>query len=256
MKIKKSIVTAALACVLSVGTLFSGTCSYGVSAEWDTSGGKWYYLDEDGDKVTGFQEIDGETYYFGKDGVMKTGWIYSGDDKYYYKKDGSMAKDCTLKINGKSYKFDKDGKLKKSSSSSSSPARKNTKPKEFVMPKFGSDTKKVLSECGIANYEKSEDQGDGTTQYIGSVLLDGETAVLFVCFNENDELFAVYLYIPCSYRNYDDLVDEFVDELGDYDEKEGDSYYWLDGTEGLMLSFTETENYELAQVIIMDINYC
>ncbi len=299
MKIKKSIVSAATACVLSVGTLFSGACSFGVSAVWDTSGGDRYYLDEDGDKLTGFQEIDGDTYYFdskgvmktgwlkfksgrkyyfdkegkmvtgkktisgktyyfGKDGVMKTGWLKSGDNKYYFKTDGSMAKDCTLKINGKSYKFDKNGKLETSSSSSSSSSvKKNTEPKEFVMPKFGSGSKKVLSECGIADYEKIDTQDDGATMYGGMVLVDGDITALFVSFNENDELFAVYLYIPCSYSNYDDLVDDFVDELGDYDMKTDDCYYWFDSdTEGLMLSFVETDDYDFAMIIIMDIDYC
>lgn len=105
MKFKK-----AAAAILSAGLLFS-TLSMPVHADWhQTQSGKFYYTDSSGKKVTGWKTIDGDKYYFDSNGYMKTGWLKLGDTYYYLQEDGKAARDITLKIDGKSYTFDKSGK--------------------------------------------------------------------------------------------------------------------------------------------------
>ena len=36
----------------------------------------WYYLDDGGKMVRGWQTIDGKKYYFDANGVMKTGMMF------------------------------------------------------------------------------------------------------------------------------------------------------------------------------------
>lgn len=120
---------------------------------WMTKGKKKYYCDKNGFRVTGFKTIGGKRYYFNKNGVMQVGWVkykkntyyfkksgvmqkgwlelkknkyyfdskgrmltgwlkYKGN-KYYFNKNGKMVKNKTIKINGKNYKFDKQGRLKR-----------------------------------------------------------------------------------------------------------------------------------------------
>lgn len=56
-----------------------------------------YYLDENGDPLTGLQEINGYTYCFAPEtGVMQTGWQNIGDDRYCFDADGRMLRDCWL----------------------------------------------------------------------------------------------------------------------------------------------------------------
>lgn len=50
------------------------------------------------------------TYYFGSNGKMQKGWLTLKGKKYYFNlQTGIMYKNCTLKRNGKSYTFDKNG---------------------------------------------------------------------------------------------------------------------------------------------------
>ena len=70
--------------------------------------------DRDGAMVHGFKEIDGKTYYFlSKDGRKHTGWltIKSTGKKYYLnpKNGGVRVENTEMKIDGKTYVFDKDG---------------------------------------------------------------------------------------------------------------------------------------------------
>ena len=79
---------------------------------WDVlDNGGQCYLDEDGDPITGWQELDSKIYYFdpesyamqirwievdgsryylGDDGVRQTGWQTIGGDRYYLGDDGAM----------------------------------------------------------------------------------------------------------------------------------------------------------------------
>ena len=59
-----------------------------------TKWGVTYYVDENGNKITGRQDIDGDTYYFKE-------------------KNGSMVKSDFVEIDGKTYYFGSDGKMVK-----------------------------------------------------------------------------------------------------------------------------------------------
>ena len=86
--------------------------------QWSTKDGKtgWYYLDPDNGMRTGWIYDDGEWYCLGNDGRMLTGWVtYKGrkcyleplSDKTHVQ--GVCYRSRTAVIDGKSYKFDKDG---------------------------------------------------------------------------------------------------------------------------------------------------
>lgn len=106
-KISKSI----MAIFMTAGIMVSSMGSV-VSAEW--------------------VKKDNDYYYLNSDGSYKTGWIETKSGDYYYcLKSGKMAKNCSVKINGVTYKFGSDGKalnkpseLKNSETSSSK--RKDT----------------------------------------------------------------------------------------------------------------------------------
>ena len=73
---------------------------------WLYKDSQWYYLDNSGAKRTGWQLVSGEWYYLDSAGVMKTGWLKDLDGKWYYlKESGKMARNET--ING--YKLGSNG---------------------------------------------------------------------------------------------------------------------------------------------------
>lgn len=73
---------------------------------WLYKDSQWYYLDNSGAKRTGWQLVGGEWYYLDSAGVMKTGWLKDLDGKWYYlKESGKMARNET--ING--YKLGSNG---------------------------------------------------------------------------------------------------------------------------------------------------
>ena len=96
---------------------------------WLVYNGKRFFFDDNGRMVNGVKRIDGHTYYF-KDGVMQTGtvkakgnyyyldpktgilqigWIPYNGKMYYAQEGGILAIDCTLKIDGKNYTFNRKG---------------------------------------------------------------------------------------------------------------------------------------------------
>ena len=94
-----------------------------VTDEWRKDGSKWFYLDEDGNMLTD-SWVDDE-YYVGSDGAMlKNAWIKTtpdediadpeddGDAWYYFDSKGKKVTDEDKKINGKTYFFDEDGKMR------------------------------------------------------------------------------------------------------------------------------------------------
>ncbi len=83
--------------------------SYG----WVIEGDNTYYY-QDGEKVTGFQDIEGETYYFGSDGSMYKGVLDLGGKKYLLgEKSGKLYRSgfATTNSNGKTYYSDENGVL-------------------------------------------------------------------------------------------------------------------------------------------------
>lgn len=64
---------------------------------WLYKDSKWYYLDYSGAKRTGWQLVGGEWYYLDSTGAMKTGWFKDLDGKWYYlKSNGVMARNETI----------------------------------------------------------------------------------------------------------------------------------------------------------------
>ena len=77
-----------------------------------TKWGTTYYVTEDGEKLTGFQYIDGKEYYFGKNGGMvKQAWVIVDGVRYYAKGDGVLAKNEMIDKWGTTYVFDANGVL-------------------------------------------------------------------------------------------------------------------------------------------------
>lgn len=63
---------------------------------WKTVKGSKYYLNADGNRVTGWQTIGKYKYYFDKNGVMQTGWQTIKGKKYYFGTNGRMVKNTTV----------------------------------------------------------------------------------------------------------------------------------------------------------------
>ena len=74
---------------------------------WVTEGGV-YYQDFHGERVTNWQQIDGDTYYFFPDGQLATGWQEIDGCTYYFEEDGHLAI-LWQTIGGKRYYLRPDG---------------------------------------------------------------------------------------------------------------------------------------------------
>lgn len=92
--------------------------SYTKSA-WEQIDGLWYYFDKSGWMVTGWLKWKNNYYYLQqtsdknyKEGQMRTGWVKLSNVWYYLNGNGIMAKSECLKIDGKWYAFDSNGKMK------------------------------------------------------------------------------------------------------------------------------------------------
>ena len=67
-------------------------------------GDDWYYFDENGQVVTGDQEINGQTLHFDENGVQTKGSFAAdanGNEHYYDAKSGDMVDDSELTIAAK-----------------------------------------------------------------------------------------------------------------------------------------------------------
>ena len=82
---------------------------YHLSQFVDEEGGR-SYIDENGDRVTGWKEIDGKYYYFDENGIMQSGFQDIGGERYYLNSDGTMQTG-RLDLEGKTYFFDQDGHM-------------------------------------------------------------------------------------------------------------------------------------------------
>ena len=89
-----------------------GVMQYG----WKYIGGKWYFFDKNGAMKTGWLYDNGSWFYLGADGKMVTGWVtYKGRRCYLEPKSdrthvqGQCYISRTATIDGKTYRFDKDG---------------------------------------------------------------------------------------------------------------------------------------------------
>lgn len=79
---------------------------------WDTlKDGRFCYLNEDGDPITGWQELDSETYYFDPaTGAMQIRWLNVDDGRYYLGYDG-VRRTGWQTIGGKTYYLGDEGAM-------------------------------------------------------------------------------------------------------------------------------------------------
>ena len=71
--------------------------------------GKWYYVNDKGDKLIGQQTVDGVEVYFNKDGVQAKG-IFANADHFYDKDTGAAVRDQIVEVDGKRYYVGPDGR--------------------------------------------------------------------------------------------------------------------------------------------------
>ena len=71
--------------------------------------GKWYYVNDKGDKLVGQQTVDGVEVYFNKDGVQAKG-IFANADHFYDKDTGAAVRDQIVEVDGKRYYVGPDGR--------------------------------------------------------------------------------------------------------------------------------------------------
>lgn len=83
-----------------------------VEPSWIQDGSKWYYINENGAKITGWQTISGKKYHFDSSGVMQTGWKLIDGIWYYFKGSGEMATGwLQIKSGAPWYYLKSDGKM-------------------------------------------------------------------------------------------------------------------------------------------------
>ncbi|MDG5852734.1 N-acetylmuramoyl-L-alanine amidase family protein [Clostridium beijerinckii] len=70
-----------------------------------------YYLNSDGNMVTGWLNLNGSWYYFGTDGAKKVGWQQSSGKWYYLDSEGRMQTGWVKDRNGKYYYLNSDGSM-------------------------------------------------------------------------------------------------------------------------------------------------
>ena len=71
--------------------------------------GKWYYVNDKGDKLVGQQTVDGVEVYFDKDGVQAKG-IFANANHFYDKETGAAVRDQIVEVDGKRYYVGQDGR--------------------------------------------------------------------------------------------------------------------------------------------------
>lgn len=87
------------------------TSEYTLQSGYFQSGKNWYYFDEDGKPMTGWQTVQNRRCYFNKNGQALTGWQTIDRNKYYFDGDGILQTGKT-KIGNTGYFFDPDGKMR------------------------------------------------------------------------------------------------------------------------------------------------
>ena len=66
-------------------------------SDWEYIGNKWYYFDQNGWMVTGWQKVKGSWYYMESNGArVADGWKWINNKCYYFDKNGKMAADTWI----------------------------------------------------------------------------------------------------------------------------------------------------------------
>lgn len=74
---------------------------------WYMHDGRFYYL-LDGQRISGFFQVEGITYYQGEDGYLYVGWLEFNDLRYYFNSNGAMHTGW-LMLDSSTYYFGSDG---------------------------------------------------------------------------------------------------------------------------------------------------
>ncbi len=83
------------------------------AGQWKHDTGGWWYEEADGSYPAGqWREIEDAWYYFDVSGYMHMGWLQEGEDWYYLDDSGKMLSNATRTIDGVSYLFGSDGRMK------------------------------------------------------------------------------------------------------------------------------------------------
>lgn len=129
----KKVIVILAALLLAAAAGFGGWLWYDANVDrsgWDTENQAVVYRDFYGDKVTLWQDIDGQRYYFGEDGILRSGWLdwngnrywlgFTGELqtgwqeienlRYFFADDGSMVTGWQ-EIGGNLHRFAGDGTL-------------------------------------------------------------------------------------------------------------------------------------------------
>ena len=83
-----------------------------IESGWQGSiqNGTLCYVSDEGEKLTGIQEIDGQLYYFDDEGNAQTGWIEINGNLYYFALESGQAYRNTVQmIDGVEYEFSPEG---------------------------------------------------------------------------------------------------------------------------------------------------
>lgn len=161
----------------------NGVMQYG----WKYINGKWYFFDKNGAMKTGWLYDNGSWFYLGADGKMVTGWVtYKGRKCYLEPKSdknhvqGTCYVNRTAVIDGKTYRFDKDGYAteEKGGGTSINRSKKIIDISEFQgdvnWGKASSEVGAVYIRCGLrgslkntapADYKKSDMTGNGRATF-------------------------------------------------------------------------------------------
>lgn len=75
---------------------------------WVDVGGRWYYLNSQGQMAIGWGKIGATWYYFDSEAAMSTGWLHLGKTWYYLDASGAMATGWA-KVGGAWYYMDSTG---------------------------------------------------------------------------------------------------------------------------------------------------
>lgn len=78
---------------------------------WFYNNSRWYYLDGSGAMLKGWQYINGAWYYLDDSGAMKTGWFRSYNGTWYYLNYNGKMRTGWMIDNGKYYYLNSDGSM-------------------------------------------------------------------------------------------------------------------------------------------------
>ena len=92
------------------GQTFYFLSDYSMATHWQQIGGRTYYFGGDGMLVSGWQEIGGQLHHFGDDGILTTGWLEADGHTCYFDSDGILVTGWQ-EIDGGRYYFDADGMM-------------------------------------------------------------------------------------------------------------------------------------------------